>query len=164
MSWPGPQALPDPLPDSPVQAIHDPCTSRYYPELQQDARKLLSNMKVPVEELKMSKGLTSCCGYGGLMYSSNPPLSRKVAEVRASESESEYVAYCAMCRDNLAAAGKRVRHILDIVFPESAGDDPAARPSPTFSQRQDNKANLRRRTCWTLSGVRTRRLWRNISS
>ncbi len=134
----------------PVQAIHDPCTARHYPELLQDARKLLDTLQVPVEELQLSKELTSCCGYGGLVYSSNPPLARKVAEVRAAESDNDFVAYCAMCRDNLAATGKRVRHILDIIFPDTAGDDPAARPSPTFSMRQDNKANLRR---WLLDSL-----------
>jgi len=48
-----------------------------------------------------------------------------------------------MCRDNFARRGKRALHLLDLVFP--GADDPAARPDPGFSQRQENRGRLKRR-------------------
>ncbi len=146
-------------------AVHDPCAARHNPVLRHSARRLLSHTGVKVRELELAHEQTSCCGYGGLMYSSNPALAKKVAEKRVSESKADFVAYCAMCRDNLAATGKRVYHLLDLLFPEaakshlppgnsksnnSAQEDPAARPAPGFSQRQENKADLRRRLLKTL--------------
>lgn len=131
-------------------ALHDPCTARHYPALLDSVRTLLANLGQPFEELDLSRELTSCCGYGGLLYSSNPPLARSVARERAAESDLDYVAYCAMCRDNLAGEGKRILHVLDLLFPDSAGSDPAARPRPGFSQRQESKAALRRRLLRTI--------------
>jgi glutamate synthase (NADPH) small chain len=127
----------------PLRVIHDPCTTRHNAAVRQSARRLLGLLAQPVEELVLSQETTECCGYGGLQANANPGLARRVAARRAAESPLEYVTYCAMCRDSLAAAGKRTVHILDLVYPGDA--DPAGRPRPGWSERRENRARLRER-------------------
>ncbi len=54
--------------------------------------------------------------------------------------DNDYLAYCAMCRDNLAAAGKRTAHLLELIFPNDDGADPASRGAITWSERRENRA------------------------
>jgi len=122
-------------------AIHDPCSTRGMSEVEGSARGLLSRLGVAPQELN-APGLTTCCGYGGLVMFANPAIAEKTVKKRAAESDADYVTYCAMCRDRFAHEGKRATHILDLVFPEE-GEDPAARPDPGFSRRQDNRARLK---------------------
>ena len=126
-------------------AVHDPCTTRPYPAVQDAVRRLLMRIGVSVEELTLSRDKTECCGFGGLMQNANPDLSREVAARRARSSPLDYLTYCAMCRDSLAAVGKRALHLLDIFFPEAGPDgvEPAARPRPGWSERLENRARLR---------------------
>jgi hypothetical protein len=49
-----------------------------------------------------------------------------------------------MCRDRFAHQGKSAIHILDLVF-ANGSSDPAARPDPGFSQRQEGRARLKAR-------------------
>jgi len=126
-----------------VLAIHDPCTTRPYPVIQEAIRRIVKRLGVSAEELTLSRDKTECCGFGGLMQNVNPDLSREVAARRARISPLDYLTYCAMCRDSLAAVGKRALHLLDIAFPDAVGSDPAARPRPGWSERQENRARLR---------------------
>ncbi|OFX25258.1 MAG: amine oxidase [Anaeromyxobacter sp. RBG_16_69_14] len=125
-------------------AIHDPCATREDASVQDGARRVLAQLGVPTLELGLTRGLTTCCGYGGLMSFANKEVADKVVKRRIGESEADYVAYCAMCRDNFAARGKRSVHLLDLVY-GAPGTDPAARKGPTFSQRHENRARLKRR-------------------
>jgi Fe-S oxidoreductase len=130
----------------PVQctlAIHDPCSTRGVSAVEGSARALLAELGVTVKELN-EPGLTTCCGYGGLMLFANPELATKTVMRRASESDADYVTYCAMCRDRFAHHGKRAIHILDLVF-ANGNSDSAARPDPGFSRRQENRAQLKDR-------------------
>ena len=124
-------------------AIHDPCTTRFDTDMQSCVRRLLADAGITAQELSLNHAETECCGFGGLMQNANPELARKVVRRRAERSHSDYVTYCAMCRDNLAAAGKRVIHVLDIYFPDPRHPDPALRPRPGWSQRQENRARLK---------------------
>ena len=108
--------------------------------MQAAVRRLAERAGLPLEELPFGRGKTECCGYGGLMSCANPALARETAARRAAESPSDYLAYCAMCRDSLAATGKRVSHLLDWLFPEPGTVDPAGRPTVGFSARQENRA------------------------
>jgi Fe-S oxidoreductase len=126
-------------------AVHDPCTTRHEAEMRECVRRLITGCGLETEELSLSRENTECCGFGGLMYNANPELAGVVAQGRAGRSDSDYVAYCAMCRDNLAARGKRVIHLLDLYFPDSRSPDPALRPCPDWSRRQENRARLRDR-------------------
>jgi Fe-S oxidoreductase len=59
---------------------------------------------------------------------------------RTAVYEHDYLAYCAMCRDNLAAAGKRTAHLLELIFPNDVGSDPASRGAISWSERRENRA------------------------
>jgi Fe-S oxidoreductase len=137
-------------------AIHDPCPTRAYPSNRQRIRALAKLAGVTVEELPRTGALTSCCGYGGLQSSVNPALARATAMARGEQSASDYLVYCAMCRDNFARIGKRVYHVMDLFFAPTtgpyAGKDPAERKGPGFSERRDNRERLKRELLQTLWG------------
>ncbi len=61
---------------------------------------------------------------------------------RVKESATDYVAYCAMCRDNFASQEKRVYHLLDLIFGADE-DNLAEQDPPGYSQRQENRARLK---------------------
>jgi Fe-S oxidoreductase len=125
-------------------AIHDPCTTRPYPAIQDAVRRILGRLGISAEELTLGRDKTECCGYGGLMQNANPELSREVAARRARISSMDYLTYCAMCRDSLAAVGKRALHILDLIYPDAAEPDPASRRRPGYSERLENRERLQR--------------------
>ncbi|MBU2551881.1 MAG: 4Fe-4S dicluster domain-containing protein [Proteobacteria bacterium] len=125
-------------------AVHDPCTTRGREDVRAAVRRILDAAGAPFEELDLGRDRTECCGFGGLMQSANPDLAREVAARRAARSGSDYLAYCAMCRDSLAGTGKRVVHLLDLFFP-LAGADPAERPRIGWSERRENRARLKAR-------------------
>ncbi|MFH1982355.1 MAG: pyridine nucleotide-disulfide oxidoreductase/dicluster-binding protein [Pseudomonadota bacterium] len=133
-------------------AIHDPCTTRAEAELQACIRRLLAGAGCETEELVLGREKTECCGFGGLMQNANPQLAREVIRHRAQRSDSDYITYCAMCRDTLAAAGKRVIHLLDLFFPDPDHPEPALRPRPGWSRRQENRARLKARLLESLWG------------
>ncbi len=132
-------------------AIHDPCTTRYEDDLQDAVRRLLGKLGVRVSELKDNRRLTTCCGYGGHMAFANPEVADKVVHRRIHDGEADYVTYCAMCRDNFAARGKRTFHLLDLICPSGSGD-PAERRGPGYSQRHENRARLKNRMLKDLWG------------
>lgn len=126
-------------------AIHDPCTTRSEPAIHQSVRRLLQQAGVEVEELPLAREFTECCGFGGLMQNANPQIAQTTLQRRAELSAADYITYCGMCRDNLASTGKRVLHILDILFPDRRETDPAARKRPGWSQRRENRIYLKSR-------------------
>ncbi len=128
-----------------VYAIHDPCTTRYEPEIQAGIREFLKRIGVATEELPLSGEFTECCGFGGLMQNANPEVAKKTVQGRAALSSSDYVTYCGMCRDNLASTGKRIAHMLDLIFPDPETPDPASRKRPSWSVRQENRERLKDR-------------------
>jgi hypothetical protein len=131
------------IPAQRTLAIHDPCSTRGVSEVEGSARALLGELGITTVELN-EPGLTTCCGYGGLQLFANPELAEKTVARRAQQSDADYVTYCAMCRDRFAHQGKRAIHILDLVFADESFD-PAARPDPGFSQRQEGRARLKTR-------------------
>ena len=127
-----------------VVSVHDSCTTRYEPHIHDSVRSVLRQLGWQVEELPLSREMTECCGYGGLMWLANPELARKVVKRRIAESQADYVTYCAMCRDSFASQGKRTLHLLDLIF-GGERDARAERKSPGYSLRHENRARLKRR-------------------
>jgi hypothetical protein len=124
-------------------AIHDPCSTRYETGIQDAARNLLGKLGCQVQELPLKRERTECCSYGGLMWLANPELAVKATQRRISESQLDYVTYCAMCRDFFSHQGKPTLHLLDLIY----GADPqtlARRVGPGYSQRHENRAHLKR--------------------
>ncbi|MCU0603022.1 MAG: heterodisulfide reductase-related iron-sulfur binding cluster [Desulfobacterales bacterium] len=145
--WPLLEAIGLPPPAATVSgsalAIHDPCTTRPHPAVQDAVRSLVKRLGASAQELTLGRDKTECCGFGGLMQNANPDLAREVVARRARSSPRDFLTYCAMCRDSLAAVGKRALHVLDLAFPDPSVADPAARPRPGWSDRRENRARLR---------------------
>ena len=128
----------------PVVCVHDPCTTRYEARIQASARTIIRELGYAIEELPLSRELTECCSYGGVMWLANRPLAEEVVRRRIRESPLDYVTYCSMCRDFFADRGKPALHLLDLMYEP----DPIARskrPDPGFSQRHENRARLKYR-------------------
>ena len=123
-------------------SLQDPCSARTNHTLMNDVRLLLSTLDITFEEPELTGTHTECCGFGGLLANANEPLSAKAAQRRAEHLEHDGVTYCVMCRDMLSKAGKRCRHILDIIFPDG-NDDPAGRIAPGYSARRENRVRLK---------------------
>jgi len=70
--------------------------------------------------------------------------SADTAYYRTAVSDNDYIAYCAMCRDNLAAAGKRTAHLLELLFPDCNGADPAGRGWISWSERRRNRSLVKK--------------------
>jgi Fe-S oxidoreductase len=64
---------------------------------------------------------------------------------KTSVSDHDYLAYCAMCRDNLASTGKRTAHLIELLFPNVEGADPAARGWISWSERRANRTRVKDR-------------------
>jgi glutamate synthase (NADPH) small chain len=124
-------------------AIHDSCTTRHEAQLHNSVRNILGKLGHAVEELPRSREKTICCGYGGLMIYANREVAKKEIKRRIQERPDDYLTYCSMCRDNFAGQGKRVYHLLDLIW-ESGAERLAEHKGPGYSQRQENRARLKR--------------------
>jgi len=125
-------------------ALHDSCTARSAPEIQDSVRRLMHRLGYEIEELPYSRALTKCCGYGGLMSLVNRKVADKVIESRIEESPTDYVTYCSNCRDFFAGKGKVSYHVLDLIFEGHRTGEPA-RSGPTLSERRSNRHRLAER-------------------
>ncbi|WP_031513695.1 pyridine nucleotide-disulfide oxidoreductase/dicluster-binding protein [Desulfofalx alkaliphila] len=127
---------------STVVAVHDACTGRDESHVHEIVRKILGQMGFQIEELPTSRDKTQCCGYGGMMQFANKGLADDVVKRRINESAADYVVYCAICRDNFAAKGKKTYHLLDLIYGEANPSAPARR-GPGYSQRRENRVRLK---------------------
>ena len=125
-------------------AVHDACTARYQDDVQRAVRDVVTACGYEIDELEMSGERTECCGFGGLMLYANPEMGDLVVDRRIAEGDADYVAYCAMCRDQFAARGKRSLHVLDLVFGE-AYETRAERRGPVLTQRSEQRVALKAR-------------------
>jgi NADPH-dependent glutamate synthase beta subunit-like oxidoreductase len=133
-------------------AIHDPCTTRHETAMHASVRRIAAQRGATVAELD-GADRTTCCGFGGLAQFANREVADKILDRRIGQDESDYLTYCAMCRDNFARRGKHAVHILDLLYPEGdAAAEVATRADPGFSNRQENRGRLKRRLL--------RELWR----
>ena len=120
-------------------SVFDPCSSRGNPDGQRAVRGLLEKMGFRIRELEYSGALAQCCGYGGMIYSSNPDLKREIIGARVVTGELPFVTYCVNCREELAAGGKEITHIFDLLF----GRDGFAKETVTLSQRRERRRALK---------------------
>lgn len=139
-------------------ALHDPCAARKTPTTRASVRKIMKTLGQPVEELPLGRELTRCCGYGGLADAANPDMGKAYAQSRADDTKLPLAAWCAMCRDRLAAVGKPALHLLDLLFPSGSAQADADRPAPGISLRQETRLAFRRAMlaeCWHEEPART---------
>ncbi len=123
-------------------AVHDACSTRHEKHIHTSVRNILQKLGASIHELPTGRETTECCGYGGLMSFANRALAKEAVRRRIGESPVDYVAYCAMCRDNFAAEGKRTYHLLDLIYGEVDPYAPLTR-GPGYSQRRENRARLK---------------------
>jgi Fe-S oxidoreductase len=101
---------------SPGYTIHDPCTTRYEPEIQESVRSILGKAGLGYVETGHCGENTRCCGMGGMAYAVDPGLGKKISKHTIDEAPSDIVTYCATCRETLAGEGGHVVHLLDLIF------------------------------------------------
>jgi Fe-S oxidoreductase len=146
-------------------AVNDPCAARHDRVQQEDVRALLDQASVTTVEPKLTGDHTECCGWGGLLSEANPELGMKVSERRARAREEDFVTYCVMCRDMIARTGKRAMHLYDLLYPRA--EDPAARPSPGYSARRENRVRLKEgllRDLWRDDGDPVREAYESVEA
>lgn len=130
--------------------LHDPCGARDNAALRAGVRALCMRLGYPISEAELAADLADCCGYGGLMQFANQPLGQRAATVKAARGDRAALAYCAMCRDNMAQAGTASAHLLEYLFPGDASEEPLERPNPGFSRRHENRSRIRNRLMHSL--------------
>ncbi|MGC8605088.1 MAG: heterodisulfide reductase-related iron-sulfur binding cluster, partial [Desulfomonilaceae bacterium] len=124
-------------------AIHDPCSSRHEPQVHEAVRNILKSLNCEIHELALSRGLTECCGYGGLMCFANRDLAINVMNRRVNESPDDFVAYCAVCQDHFRSQGKTTWHLLDLIFGNRDVSNVVGKPLD-YSQIRENRSCLRK--------------------
>jgi Fe-S oxidoreductase len=122
--------------------VHDACTTRHNHKIHESVRKIATSLGCEIKELKYSKELTKCCGYGGLVYYANREQANEFVTDRMNESTEDMLVYCAMCKDLFVDGGKSTYHILDLIFGEDM-DAISHKKMPTLSERHQNRAQLK---------------------
>jgi Fe-S oxidoreductase len=118
-------------------AVFDPCSAQSDPVAKQSVRALLRQGNYEVQEIQSYEGgHYRCCGYGGLIYSSNPELFENITDADTS-TDLPIVVYCVNCRDIFARKGKATLHVLDLLLFSDA-EERAARLPVGLDQRRDN--------------------------
>ncbi|MGI6713275.1 MAG: pyridine nucleotide-disulfide oxidoreductase/dicluster-binding protein [Bacillota bacterium] len=132
-------------------AVHDACSARSEPLIQDSIRNIMQELGYKIEELPYNRQQTKCCGYGGLMYSVNPEVTEKLIIDRINESTPDYLTYCTNCRDFFVKQGKRAYYLLDLILGDGK-EESAIQPGPGFSQRQENRIHLKKKLLRELWG------------
>ncbi len=123
-------------------SVFDPCSSRDFPKTQDNIRALIKKLGIKIDEIVDSRKNAECCGYGGLIYESNPYVYDKINERNASSTENDLITYCTNCRDALSKKQKPVYHILDLLLFDD--DKRNHRLAPSLSERRKNKLNTKK--------------------
>ncbi|MBU3199257.1 FAD-dependent oxidoreductase [Clostridium estertheticum] len=126
-----------------ILAVHDACTTRNENGIQESIRNIAKRLHYEIEEPEFTKENTKCCGYGGLVYYTNKEFSREVTQDRIKDSDKDFLAYCAMCRDLFVLKGKKTYHILDLIY-GSGKEEISDMKVPTLSERRANRFKLKK--------------------
>ena len=110
-------------------SIHDPCSARDQPPIQDAVRSLISKVGYKIEEHTHTRGNTHCCGMGGMVFLANANVGAAKAERTIRESSHDLVTYCATCRDVFAGQGKKCVHLLDLLFNKNPAEQAAKAPN-----------------------------------
>ena len=127
--------------------VHDPCSARTEPAIQDAVRTLLSGLGLHATEMPHHREHTLCCGEGGSVDLVRPDLPRHWGRIRRQEADGrKLVTYCTGCADRLSRQTPTV-HVADLLFfPEQAlnGGMPAARRPHTYANRLKVKQRFQR--------------------
>jgi Fe-S oxidoreductase len=116
-------------------AIHDPCATRFHPDIQRGVRSVLYNRSCTVRELNHRQEKTFCCGEGGAVGFIDSSYQKMWAEKRCGETGNEpLVTYCAGCVQTLSPR-RPVHHVLELLFGPRNTKKKPARPPITYLNR-----------------------------
>lgn len=126
-------------------AIQDACTTRFEEGVQGSVRRLAKAMGFELEEMPYGREKTQCCGYGGLTAYANREVAKEMAAHWQAQSQADFLAYCANCRDSVRREGKRALHLLDLAYPagDYGADSDDRADTPGYSQRRENREKLK---------------------
>jgi len=94
-------------------AYHDPCELHRILEIKTEPRSLLNKMDVDFKEMDLS-----CCGGGGLLRMTDPNLSDKIIQLKASKEQlgdTLVLTCCPSCREQLMGSNYRTLDIVELV-------------------------------------------------
>nr|WP_319537450.1 (Fe-S)-binding protein [uncultured Methanospirillum sp.] len=128
-------------------SIHDPCSARNEPAIQNAARNLAEIAGYTIEEHTHTRDNTHCCGMGGMVFLANATVASAKACRTIRESSHDLVTYCATCRDIFAGQGKHAIHLLDLLFTP----DPAAQAQKIPNSPEVATNNLKTLNQWVRS-------------
>lgn len=118
--------------------IFDSCAARGNEQLQADIRKIVSLAGFDGTELEWNKESARCCGYGGLVYSTNPDLVDQIIEENKKQSKAPFVTYCTNCMDSFRIKGKKVSFLFDLIFEGEMQEE-----VPDLTRRRENRMDLK---------------------
>ena len=110
-------------------SIHDPCSARGQPEIQDAVRSLISKSGYTIEEHTHTRENTHCCGMGGMVFLANADVGAAKAKRTIRESQHDLVTYCSTCRDIFSSQGKKCVHLLDLLFHKNPAEQAAKAPN-----------------------------------
>jgi len=119
-------------------SIFDPCPTKPGDSVRRSVRSICSGLDIHTEPLALQKKFAACCSYGGHGSIADPDFAEAVREKRVSESSNPYIVYCINCRDAFLGKGKKVYHILDLLFG-------CAPKLSTATARRENRAWIKER-------------------
>lgn len=123
--------------------IHDPCTARFEPEIQESVRSIVEKAGHRIVEIPHSKEETYCCGMGGMVYVTDAELGQLRSKRTLDEVNENIITYCASCRETLQGQGGNVVHLLDLLFNSHLRSAPDVIPkTPEIST--ENMKSLKR--------------------
>ncbi len=95
--------------------IHDPCVTRYNPEIHAAIRKLVTSVGLSINEMDHHGKKTFCCGEGGTVACQTPLLANEWTSRRTHEVNGQKVlSYCAGCVEFLSKENQAF-HIIDLL-------------------------------------------------
>jgi Fe-S oxidoreductase len=101
--------------------LHDPCPLRKDPEQLEAVRALLRLAGAEYTEPAHSRECSHCCGNLHMLRARDPEKSAKLRALCLSEfpEDRSITACCAGCLDAFSGEGRRIAHLLEILFGRS---------------------------------------------
>lgn len=96
--------------------LHDPCTTRFFPEIHAQVRNLITGLGLELRELAHNSRQTLCCGEGGAVSFINKDMASKWTQtIKEEAGKDQVVTYCAGCAGFLAQSGINTVHLADLL-------------------------------------------------
>lgn len=98
-------------------SLHDPCPTRYAPEIHEAVRSLIGQLGLEIREMDYKKADTLCCGSGGMVNVTRPDVALLQKKKRSQECRTDYtISYCQECVISLRQGGQKTIHLLDLIY------------------------------------------------